>query len=165
VIALRQLITIIESLFLMQKTFLFTLVLCFVLHASSGGQTLPAPDSPMQYVLDTLKGSRLPLNTAIDLALHGATSVQTAQAAYQAASGIHRREAGTFDPQLFFTFNRLVQDQPAASFFSGASVLTTTQNNTTGGVSFVLPTGTTITASLSTINLGTNSAFANLNPQ
>ncbi len=129
------------------------------------GQTPVRPDSSLQTILDALEGTRLALHDAVDDALHGATSVRTAEAAYMAASGVNRREGGFFDPQLFFTFNRLVQDQPTASFFSGASVLSTTQNTSTGGLRLNLPIGTHIEASLNTISLETNSSFANLNPQ
>jgi outer membrane protein TolC len=153
----------------MLKTLLLTLAAFFIFHSFAECQSRTAqpvnPDSSLQYILSSLEGSRLPLSQAVEYALNGAVSVQSARAAYMSAGGVKRRESGTFDPQLFFTFNRLVQDQPAASFFSGASVLATYQNTTTGGVSMNLPIGTNITASLSTIDLGTNSTFANLNPQ
>ena len=135
----------------------------------ASGQSLQiraaSPDSALQAILDTLGGTRLPLDLAVRRALGNATSVRSAEATYMAASGASRREAGFFDPQLFFSFNRLNQDQPTASFFSGASVLTTTQNTASGGLRMNLAVGTSIEASLSTLKLETNSSFASLNPQ
>lgn len=146
---------------------LFALSLYFSINAY--GQTpriTPSnPDSALQLILNSIEGTRLPLHDAIGDALDNATSVRTAEASYMAANGAHRRESGNFDPQLFFTFNRLVQDQPTASFFSGASVLTTKQNTASGGLRMTLPIGTSIEGSLNTVGLETNSSFAFLNPQ
>ncbi|HUN66326.1 MAG TPA: TolC family protein [Bacteroidota bacterium] len=152
----------------MRKTFFLTLTVYLSLLSRAPGQTSAYPvnpDSSLQIILDTLPGSHLPLKEAVSAALNGAVAVQSAKAVYMSARGVSRRESGAFDPQLFFTFNRLVQDQPQGSFFSGASALTTQQNTTTGGVSMNLPIGTNITASLSGMSLETNSTFANLNPQ
>jgi outer membrane protein TolC len=123
------------------------------------------PDSALQTILVSLAGSPLSLRDAVKLGLNNATSVRTAEAAYMAARGAARREAGYFDPEVFFTFNHTDQDQPTASFFSGASVLSTRETDATGGLRMTLPIGTTIEASLSTVKLETNSSFAFLNPQ
>src|SRR5512140_2982990 len=85
------------------------------------------PDSALQTILRNLEGTSLSLHDAVQLALENATAVRTAEAAYQSARGVSRREAGAFDPSIFFSINQLTQDQPTASFFSGASVLSTKQ--------------------------------------
>lgn len=123
------------------------------------------PDSTLLNILNALEGTPLGLQESIQKALKNATAVQIAEAAYLAAEGTSRREAGAFDPELFFSLNRLEQDQPAASFFSGASVLSTTQTTANGGLRMQLPIGTSIEASINTIDLKTNSTFAFLNPQ
>ena len=123
------------------------------------------PDSALQAILDKLEGSPLSLREGVKDGLSNATSVRAAEAAYMAARGAARREAGYFDPELFFTFNHIDQDQPTASFFSGASVLSTKENTATGGVRMNLPIGTSIEASLNTVKQETNSSFAFLNPQ
>lgn len=129
-------------------------------------QAIPAnPDSALATILGTLSGNSLSLRDAVQSALGNATSVRSAEAVYAGARGSARREAGHFDPELFFTFNHLDQEQPAASFFSGASVLNLKQNTANGGMRMNLPTGTSIEASLNTVKLETNSSFAFLNPQ
>jgi outer membrane protein TolC len=135
----------------------------------ASGQTTPIapsnPDSSLQAILDALEGTSLPLNGAVQSALTGSTSVRTAEAEASASRGAARREAGVFDPELFFSFNHRDTQEPTASFFSGASVLSTKQDNAAGGARITLPFGTSIEASLNTIRLETNSTFAFLNPQ
>ncbi len=123
------------------------------------------PDSALQTILNKIEGTPLPLHEAVQSALSNATSVRTAEAAYASAEGASRRENGSFEPELFFSFNRIVQDLPSASFFAGATVLSTAQNTASGGLRAVLPTGTSVDAMLNTVSLSTNSAFVNLNPQ
>ena len=148
-----------------------TLALAVLIHLSyiALGQTLYTyptnPDSALQSILHKLEGSSLPLHDAVQYGLSNASSVRTAEAAYMAARGAARREAGSFDPELFFSFNHLDQEQPTASFFAGAPVLSINQNTATGGVRMNLPIGTSIEASLNAVKLETNSAFAFLNPQ
>jgi outer membrane protein len=153
----------------MNRILTLTIVVFIELSGIASGQTsrtYPAnPDSALQSILDTLEGTHLPLREAIEQGLRNATPVRAAEAVYRAASGASRRESGFFDPQLFFTFNHLEQDEPTASFFSGAPVLSTNQNSASGGLRMILPVGTSIEASLNTITLGTNSSFASLNPQ
>lgn len=145
------------------------LILCFAVGAVNAQVTTPYsvanPDSALQTILANLAGSPLLLRDAVKLGLANATSVRAAEASYMAAKGAARREAGYFDPEIFFSFNHINQDQPTASFFSGASVLSTTESNARGGVRINLPIGTSIEASLNTVKLETNSAFAFLNPQ
>jgi len=149
----------------------FTLALATLVFAPyiARGQALRTnavnPDSALQTILSKLDGTPLPLLDAVQYALSNATSVRTAEGAYMSARGAARREAGNFDPSLFFAFNQLNQDQPTASFFSGATTLSTKQSTATGGLRLNLPTGTGIEASLNAITLETNSSFANLNPQ
>jgi outer membrane protein TolC len=136
-----------------------------VTYASFAQMQTINPDSALQNILSQLEGERLSLQTAIERAAENATSVRTAEASYLAARGAARREAGTFDPQVFFSLNYLDQKQPTASFFSGASVLNTTQTTSSSGLRMELPIGTRLEASLNTLRLATNSAFASLNPQ
>jgi outer membrane protein TolC len=145
------------------------LALVLILSSSARGQELRAnlanPDSALNTILAGIEGTRLPLGEAVRSALTNATSVRTAEAMYLSASGTALREVGAYDPTLFLSFNRSVEEQPTASFFSGASVLNITQNSTVGGVRLDLPTGTSLEASINALSLWTNSAFANLNPQ
>ncbi|MBI5473678.1 MAG: TolC family protein [Ignavibacteriae bacterium] len=123
------------------------------------------PDSALQLILESIQGTPLSLHDAVQSALSNATSVRTAEAAYVAAQGSRRREAGYFDPELFFTFNRFDGKTPTATFFAGAPVLTTRQDSLNGSLRWTLPTGTSLSLSLNTIKLETNSSFASLNPQ
>lgn len=130
------------------------------------GQTQPAnPDSALHSILVTFEGTRLTLNDALQRALTNATSVRTAEAAYGAARGSARREAGAFDPELFFGLNYVNQRLPTASFFAGAAILGTTQTTGTAGMRWESPVGTRIEASLNAVRLASNSSFAFLNPQ
>ncbi len=153
----------------MLPTFTLALALLIQLSYSAHGQTLRSnianPDSALHTILAGIEGTPLSLREAVQSSLNNATSVRTAEAVSISAHGAARREAGAFDPTLFFNFNRQYQEQPTASFFSGASVLNTSQNAAYGGVRMALPIGTSIEATLNAISLETNSAFANLNPQ
>jgi outer membrane protein TolC len=138
----------------------------FALSFPAAGQTQPAnPDSSLRSILMTMEGSSLTLPDAIQRALTNATSVRTAEAAYGAAQGSARREAGTFDPALFFNLNYIDQRQPMASFFAGADVLGTITGTGSAGIRWESPVGTMIEASLSAVRLVSNSSFAFLNPQ
>jgi outer membrane protein len=153
----------------MQKTLMLafaTLIFApFIAHGQALRMNAANPDSALQTILSNLEGTSLSLHDAVDFALNNATSVRTAEGVYMSARGAARREAGAFDPTLFFSFNQLNQDQPTASFFSGATILSTKQSTATGGLRMNLPTGTDIEASLNAMTLETNSSFANLNPQ
>lgn len=131
----------------------------------SGAQQVAAPDSALQAILGTLHGAPLTLKNAVGFALANAVSVRKAEAAYTAAEGTVRREAGAFDPQLFLTLNHLDQQQPTASFFAGAPVLSTQQTTSQSGLRMKLPVGTELELSLNTSRLTTNSAFAFLTPE
>jgi len=129
-------------------------------------QNQPAyPDSALRIALDELEGSRLCLEDAVDKGLERATSVRAAEAAYTAARGSVRREKGVFDPELFLSLNHYDDERPTASFFAGASVLNTAETVGSAGLRMELPIGTSLEASLNTVSLETNSAFAFLNPQ
>jgi len=141
----------------------FIVTICFPLLVF--GQIPANPDSALKIFLDQLQGTPLTLNEAIQYALKNATSVRTAEAVYLAARGAARREAGFFDPELFFGYNRLDQELPTASFFSGAPVLNTNEATTSAGLRWTLPMGTSVEASFNAVRLKTNSAFAFLNPQ
>jgi outer membrane protein len=151
----------------MRSTFPLVLSILFLpsVHAQTLRVNVANPDSALQTILTGIEGTALSLHDAVQSALNNATSVRTAEAAFASARGAARREAGAFDPTIFFSFNRSSQDQPTASFFSGASVLKIIQNTASGGVRMDLPIGTSIEASLNAVSLETNSAFSNLNPQ
>jgi outer membrane protein TolC len=123
------------------------------------------PDSALSATLDSLSGMPLQLSEAVRHALANSTAVRAAQAAYLAARGAARREAGAFDPELFFQLNYLDDEQPTASFFAGAPTLLTTTTTTTSGLRLRLPTGTSFELALNTTRLETNSGFAFLNPE
>lgn len=151
----------------MRSTFALILIILFSpsVHAQTLRVNVANPDSALQTILAGIDGTPLSLREAVQSALNNATSVRTAEAAFTSARGAARREAGAFDPRIFFTFNRSSQEQPTASFFSGASVLKINQNTASGGIRMDLPIGTSIEASLNAVSLETNSAFSNLNPQ
>jgi outer membrane protein TolC len=132
----------------------------------AAGQVQPVnPDSALQVIINKMEGTPLRLQQAVQHALSNATSVRSAEADYLAARGTVRREKGSFDPEAFFSMNYQDQQQPTASFFSGAPTLITQQTTTRAGIRLDLPTGTELEASLNAIRLKTNSAFAFLNPQ
>jgi outer membrane protein len=147
----------------------FGLALVLMISSPVRGQVFRAnvanPDSALNIILAGIQGTTLSLGEAVHSALNNATSVRTAEALSLSASGVARREVGAYDPTLFFTFDRSFQEQPTASFFSGAPVLSMSQTSAVGGVRMDLPTGTSLEASINALSLGTNSAFANLNPQ
>ena len=126
----------------------------------TAGQTAN-PDSALQLILETLQATRLSLHDAEQNALSNATSVRSAEAAYLSAGGSRRKQAGYFDPTLFFTFNHLDQKQPGVSLFTGNTI----QNTMTGGLRMSLPIGTSIEATLNAVKLESNSPITFLNPQ
>ncbi len=128
-------------------------------------QTPVNPDSSLHAILGKLKGTPLSLKQAVQHALKNATAVREAEALYLAAGGSVRKEAGQFDPQLFFNLNYLDQKQPTATFFAGAPTLATQQTTSRSGLRMSLPTGTQLELGVNTVKLTTNSAFAFLNPE
>ncbi len=131
----------------------------------SGAQTPANPDSALRSILSEIKGTTLTLQQAIEYGLKNATSVRIAEAAYLASEGSVRREAGMFDPELFFSISHLDQQQPTASFFAGAPILVTQQTNSQTGLRMDLPIGTQLQLTLNTVKLNTNSQFAFLDPE
>ncbi len=123
------------------------------------------PDSVLAATLDTIPGAPLTLDEAWALAGDHSTDVLQAAAALDAARGAVRRERGQFDPELFADATRSGDDQPAASPFTGASVLETDRTLARGGARVTLPFGTQLEASLDATRTETNSAFASLNPE
>ena len=128
-------------------------------------QTAASPDSVLISILRGMSGSSLTLQSAIDNAVANAPSVRQAEAQLQSAEGSLRKEAGAFDPELFFSLNHLDQKLPTATFFAGAPVLATRQTTSRSGLRVKLPIGTQLELSLNTTRLGTNSTFAFLNPE
>jgi outer membrane protein TolC len=123
------------------------------------------PDSALNLALAAIEGAPLTLDEAVSAALQSATPVRTADAELRAARGAARRERGLFDPELFAEASRREEDQPNASFFSGASVLRIKETTTSGGARVTLPFGTVLSASLDAVRFESNSAFSALSPQ
>lgn len=127
--------------------------------------TLLRPDSAFNATITAMKGQKLSLADARNLAIQNATEVRLAHVSLMAAKGELRRIRGGFDPEIFAEFGRLGNDSPSASPFGGADVVETEQSNTTAGVRMKLPFGTEIEASVNARKLETNSSFAALNPE
>lgn len=141
------------------------LFILFFAVSQLSGQIPANPDSALQEILRALKGEPLHLEQGVQFALRNATSVRKAEASYLAAGGAMRKESGNFDPRIFFNLNYLDQQQPTASFFAGAPVLSTQQTTSRSGLRMSLPIGTELELSVNTVRLQTNSAFAFLNPE
>ena len=146
------------------KKLLLTTSLLYAVQVASG-QTTANPDSALQTILDGLHGSRLSLQQATEHALTNATSVRSAEAAYNAAEGTVRRESGAFDPAIFLSLNHSDDQQPTSSAFAGAPVLATQQTLSRGGLRLNTAIGTQLELSVNTSRLTTNSALATLNPE
>ena len=124
------------------------------------------PDSALAEALTAIEGAPLTLQEAIQAALNGgSTAARNAAAAFAAARGAHRREAGAFDPELFFAGAKTKDSQPTTSPFSGANPLETTTTGGAGGARITLPFGTDISASIDGSRTETNSAFSAVNPE
>ncbi len=135
---------------------------------NSGGvfaQAASNPDSALQKILISHKGTKLSLADAEQSALENATSVKSAEAQYLAAVATVRRESGLFDPEFFFSYNYVDKKVPAASFFAGANTLSTQQTDYKTGLRLSLPIGTQLEMSMNATRLNTNSTFAFLNPE
>jgi len=129
------------------------------------GQSIVNPDSALQIILYNLTGEKLTLSQAEEYAKENSTSYKQAEARYMASLGSLRRERGKFDPVFFLNLNYNDQKIPAASFFSGASVLATQETDFSTGLRLDLPIGTKLELALSSSNLKSNSSFAFLNPE
>jgi len=142
-------------------------------HAAAAADLLETnPDSTLTVTIQKIEGAPISLDDAQRMALIQATRVREAEAAMRAARGTLRHESGAFDPELFLDAHRAGVDQPTASPFSGgdslpsgASVVRTTQTQTSTGARVKLPTGTELSASLLTTKSETNSRFSFLNPE
>ncbi len=134
---------------------------CFL----SYGQSPTTPDSALAAILNGLKGTPLTLQQAVQSGLQNTTSLRKAEAAYLAAGGSERKEAGTFDPQLFFNYHYRDQQQPSASLFAGGSVISTLQSTSQAGLKMELPIGTELELALNAVRLATSSKFTFLNPE
>lgn len=152
------------------KTMSNKLFTCLVMTAlccafTTGHAQTANPDSALQIILGQIEGKHVSLREAVEHALTNATSVKSAEASFMAARGAARRQAGAFDPELFFNLNHIDQEQPTASFFAGAAVLATTQTTGNAGIRYETPIGTRLELSMNAVRLNTNSTFAFLNPQ
>jgi outer membrane protein TolC len=123
------------------------------------------PDSALTATLLQLPGERLPLNEAINRAAGQATDAAIAATRLDAAGQTVRREKGLFDPELFGSADWSGADTPSASLFAGADVLKTTAAAAEAGARLRLPLGTELTASVNSMRLSSNSAFAALDPE
>ena len=148
-----------------RKIMLVTLLVFFYMLSVPQAQTIVNPDSSLQIILNDLKGIQISLSQSQEYAKENSTSVKQAEAVYLASLGVLRRERGVFDPEFFLSFNYMDQKIPTASFFSGATVLSTQQTNTSTGLRLNLPIGTNLELSLNSTKLKTNSQFAFLNPE
>jgi outer membrane protein len=128
-------------------------------------QNIANPDSALMKILDNLNGEHLTLVQAQEYAEKNSTSLKQAEALYNASLGVLRRERGNFDPVFFMNLNYNDQQVPTASFFSGASVLSTQETDASTGLHLSLPIGTQLELSINSTRLKTNSQFAFLNPE
>jgi outer membrane protein TolC len=135
--------------------------------AQSPARTILAasPDSALTATLETLPGERLRLMDAVSSAWVFASDARIAEAELAAAEQAVRREKGAFDPELFGTADWGSADTPSASLFAGADVLETQQADFAAGARIRTRIGTEVTASLNSLRLGSNSAFAALSPE
>lgn len=141
--------------------FIFFVIFPFLIFA----QQQINPDSALVKTLKQIEGTSISLDEAVNLALENATISREAKAALEASVGNLRSEKGGFDPELYFETQLRKDDQPTASPFSGASVLSTREASATAGARMRLPIGTELEASLNASRFETNSAFSSLNPQ
>ena len=121
------------------------------------------PESVLAATIDSIPGTPLTLVQALELAIQNDTAVKEARAGVLAAEGAVRRE--TFDPELFANVLRVGEDQPTASPFAGADVLSQQFTTASGGARMKLRFGTELSASMNTTRTSTNSQFALLDPE
>lgn len=134
--------------------------------APGPGAAAPAdPDSALVAVLGALPGERVGLAALLAASQSQSVAAQLADADLAAAAAALRSERGAFDPELFGGATWTGSDQPAASLFSGAPVVSTETAEIEAGARLTLPVGTELSASLSTVRTVTNSAYAALSPQ
>ncbi len=124
-----------------------------------------SPDSALTAALQQLPGEHLRLDEAVVRAAEQATDTRVAEAVMVAASQAVRREKGVFDPELFGAADWSGADTPSASLLTGAEVLETETSSLEAGARMRLRLGTELSASLNSLRLGSNSAFASLDPE
>lgn len=135
------------------------------LPAAAAADLVAGPDSSLAAVLAALPGERVGLADLLASADGQAVATRLADADLAAATASLRGERGAFDPELFGSATWTGSDQPAASLFSGAPVVSTETAEIEAGARLTLPLGTELAASLSTVRSVTNSAYAALSPQ
>lgn len=139
------------------KRILNILILFFSLISQASAQNIMNPDSLLRSILNSIEGTGLSLSQAQESALKNATSVRSAEALLLQASGSLRKERGFFDPEFYLNIKYQDLQQPSASFFAGADVLSTKMTTSQTGLKLKLPIGTELDLSLNTTNLKTNS--------
>jgi outer membrane protein TolC len=149
----------------MRRYYLLLLMAACIAVPRASAQDQISADSLLRTILDTLRGTRLTLADVKAGSKQNAVRLRVAEAAYFAAQGAARRERGAFDPTLTFGMNYADREDPTSSYFAGAAVLMTKTTDAHAGLFWDLPTGTNLSATLSSVNLQTNSAFAFLDPQ
>lgn len=151
------------------------ILLCAALLAAPLAGALAAPvdpppvtagaDSSLAAFLAALPGERVGLAELLDAAGEAAVAARAADADLAAARAALRSERGAFDPELFGSASWSGSDQPAASLFAGAPVISNETADIEAGARITLPIGTELSASLSTVRTVTNSAYAALSPE
>ncbi len=152
-------------LLIFKRIKLIGLFVVVVLLQTDNAQNIVNPDSALQIILNNLKGTKLTLLQTQQYAKENSTSLKIAEASYKASQGALRRERGAFDPEFYFDLNYQNNKIPEASFFAGASVLSTQQTDASTGFRLNLPIGTKLDLSFNSTRLKTNSSFAFLNPE
>ena len=89
----------------------------------AGAMAPAGPDSSLAAVLGALPGERIGLAALLAAANEQAVAARLADADLAAAEAALRSERGAFDPELFGSATWTGSDQPAASLFSGAPVV------------------------------------------
>ncbi len=152
-------------LIMLKRIKIISLFVVLVLLQTSKAQNIVNPDSALQIILNNLQGTKITLIQTEQYAKENSTSIRIAEAGYKASVGALRRERGAFDPEFYFNLNYQNTKSPEASFFAGASVLSTQQTDASTGLRLNLPIGTELDLSLNSTRLKTNSSFAFLNPE
>ncbi|MBM4129701.1 TolC family protein [bacterium] len=123
------------------------------------------PDSALGTVLTALPGESVGLAELLAAARARAVAAGLADADLDDDAAALREERGAFDPELFGGAAWTGSDQPTASLFAGAPIVSTETAELEAGARLKLPVGTELSASLSTVRTVTNSAYAALSPQ
>ena len=106
----------------------------------------------------------LSLKNYLDLVMANNTDVEIQRLQLEYPKDAIQRAAAIFDPYLSSSFSATRAKSPTTNELQGASVLSTLMQPLDVSVSETLPTGTQVSASLSTSKTSTNSGFYYYNP-